>query len=79
LKILKITSFAPGRVQRNRPAVVVVVDILLLLLLLLLGSRDTVISIATGYGLDGRGVGSRAPVEARVLFSKRRLYRFWGP
>jgi hypothetical protein len=28
-------------------------------------SRDSAIGIATGYGLDGRGVGVRVPVGAR--------------
>jgi hypothetical protein len=29
------------------------------------GSRDSAVGIATGYGLDGRGVGVRVPVGAR--------------
>jgi hypothetical protein len=34
--------------------------------------------IATGYGLDDRGVGDRVPVEARSLSSPRRADRIWG-
>jgi hypothetical protein len=30
-------------------------------------SRDSVVSIATGYGLDDRGVGVRVPVESRIF------------
>jgi hypothetical protein len=42
-------------------------------------SRDSAIGIATGYGLDGRGVGVRVPVGWRIFFSPRRHDRFWGP
>jgi hypothetical protein len=31
-----------------------------------MGSRDIAVGIATGYGLDGRSVGIRAPVGARI-------------
>jgi hypothetical protein len=34
---------------------------------------------ATGYGLDGQGVGVRVPVGARFFFSPRHPDRFWGP
>jgi hypothetical protein len=44
-----------------------------------LGSRDSVVGIATGYGLDGRGVGVRVPVEARFFSSSRRPDRLWVP
>jgi hypothetical protein len=30
-------------------------------------SRDNVVGIATGYGLDDRGVGVRAPVGSRIF------------
>jgi hypothetical protein len=30
--------------------------------------RDSSVGIATGYGLDGREVGVRVPVAARVFF-----------
>jgi hypothetical protein len=33
------------------------------------GSRDNVVGIATGYGPDDRGVGVRAPVGSRILFT----------
>jgi hypothetical protein len=42
-------------------------------------SRDSVVGIATGYGLDDRGVGVRIPVGSRILFSARRPDRLWGP
>jgi hypothetical protein len=35
--------------------------------------------VATGYGLDGRGVGVRVPVGPRLFSSPRRPDRFWGP
>jgi hypothetical protein len=42
-------------------------------------SRDSAVGIATGYGLDGRGVGIRVPVGARIFSSPRRPDGFWGP
>jgi hypothetical protein len=41
-------------------------------------SRDSVVDIATGYGLDDRGVGVRIPVGTRVFSSPRSPDRFWG-
>jgi hypothetical protein len=40
---------------------------------------DSSVGIATCYGLDGRGIGVRVPVEARFFASPRRPDRFWGP
>jgi hypothetical protein len=34
------------------------------------GSWDSSVGIATGYGLDERGVGVRVPVGSRTFFSK---------
>jgi hypothetical protein len=31
------------------------------------GSRDSVVGIATGYGLDDRGVGVRVPLASRIF------------
>jgi hypothetical protein len=42
-------------------------------------SRDSVVGIATGYGLDDRGVGVRVPVGARIFSSPRRPDGLWGP
>jgi hypothetical protein len=42
-------------------------------------SRDSVVGIATGYGLDDRGVGVGVPVVSRNLSSQRRPERLWGP
>jgi hypothetical protein len=42
-------------------------------------SRDSVVGIATGYGLDDRGVGVRDPVGLRIFSSPRRPDRLWGP
>jgi hypothetical protein len=46
---------------------------------LLSDSRDSVVGIATGYGLDDRGVGVRVPVRSRIFSSPRHPERFWGP
>jgi hypothetical protein len=42
-------------------------------------SRDNAVGIATGYGLDDRGVGVRVPVRSRIFSSQRRPDRLWGP
>jgi hypothetical protein len=42
-------------------------------------SRDSSVGIATGYGLDDRGVGVRDPVESRIFSSPSRPDRLWGP
>jgi hypothetical protein len=44
-----------------------------------LKSRDIVVGIATGYGLDGRGVGVRVPAGSTIFSSPRRPDRLWGP
>jgi hypothetical protein len=43
------------------------------------GSRDSVVGIATTYGLDGRGVGVRVPVDSRIVSSPRPPDLLWGP
>jgi hypothetical protein len=35
-------------------------------------SRDSSVGIATGYGMDDRGVGVRVPVWSRIFSSPRR-------
>jgi hypothetical protein len=35
-------------------------------------SRDSVVSIATGYELDDRGIGVRVPVRSRIFSSANR-------
>jgi hypothetical protein len=42
-------------------------------------SRNSAVGIATGYGLDGRGVGVRLALEAKFFFSSRRPDWLWGP
>jgi hypothetical protein len=42
-------------------------------------SRDSVVDIATGYGLDDRGVAVRVPVGSKIFSSSRRPDRLWGP
>jgi hypothetical protein len=43
------------------------------------GSRDSVVGITTGYGLDDQGVGVRVPVGSRIFSSPCRPDRLWGP
>jgi hypothetical protein len=40
---------------------------------------QSVVGIATGYGLNDRGVGVRVPVVSRIFSSPRRPDRIWGP
>jgi hypothetical protein len=42
-------------------------------------SRDSVVGIAIGYGLDDRGVGVRVPVCSRIFSCPSRSDRLWGP
>jgi hypothetical protein len=42
------------------------------------GSRDSAVGIATGYGLDDRGVGVEVPVRSRIFSSPRLPDRRWG-
>jgi hypothetical protein len=41
-------------------------------------SRDSVVGIATGYGLDDRGVGVWVLVWARIFISPCCPNRLWG-
>jgi hypothetical protein len=43
------------------------------------GSRDSSVGIATGYGLDDRGVGVGVPVGSRIFSSPHRPDRLTGP
>jgi hypothetical protein len=40
---------------------------------------DSAVGIATGYGMDNRGVGVRVPVRSRIFSSPLRPDRLWGP
>jgi hypothetical protein len=44
-----------------------------------LKSRDSVVGIATGYGLDDLGVGVRVPVGSIIFPGRRRPNLLWGP
>jgi hypothetical protein len=41
-------------------------------------SRDSVVGIATGYGLDNQGVGVRVPVGSRIFSSSCHPDQLWG-
>jgi hypothetical protein len=42
-------------------------------------TRGSLVGIATGYRLDGRGIGVRVPVWSRIFISSYRPDRLWGP
>jgi hypothetical protein len=44
-----------------------------------IGSWDSVVGIATGYGLDDLGVGVGVPVGSRIFTFPFRPDRLWGP
>jgi hypothetical protein len=44
-----------------------------------LGSRDSAVSIVTGYGQDNKGVWVRVPVGPRIFTFPCRPDRLWGP
>jgi hypothetical protein len=39
----------------------------------------SVVGVATGYGLDDRGIGVRVLVVSRIFSSPRHPGRLWGP
>jgi hypothetical protein len=41
--------------------------------------NPSAVVIATGYGLEDRGVEVRLPVGSRIFCSPPRPYRLWGP
>jgi hypothetical protein len=45
----------------------------------LFNDRFGAVSIASGYGLETRGVGVQVPVGSRISTSPRRPARLWGP
>jgi hypothetical protein len=55
------------------------VEIYLIYYWKLICSRDIAVIIATGYGLDDRGVGFRVAVGSRIFISPRRPDRMWYP
>jgi hypothetical protein len=76
-----IFTFSHTYTHNGKSTVMVDTDILLDLHIVILHihGRDSSVGIATGYGLDGRGVGVRVPVGVTFLSSPRRRYRFWDP
>jgi hypothetical protein len=42
-------------------------------------SLDSSVGIATGYGLDDRGIGVRVPEGSRIFSSRRRPDWLWAP
>jgi hypothetical protein len=42
-------------------------------------SLYSIVAIATGYGLEDRGVGVRVPVGSRIFSSPKRPDQLWGP
>jgi hypothetical protein len=42
-------------------------------------STDSAVVIATGYGLDDRGVGVQVPMELKIFTFPRRPDWLWGP
>jgi hypothetical protein len=47
--------------------------------MIIIRSWDSTVGVATGYGLDDRGVGFRVPLGSRIVSSPRRPDRLWGP
>jgi hypothetical protein len=45
----------------------------------ILVSWDSIVSIATGYGLDYRGVGVQVPVGSKIFSSPHCVDQLWGP
>jgi hypothetical protein len=43
-----------------------------------MGGSGSIVGIATGYGLDDRGVGVRVLVGSRIFSSPSRSEHLWG-
>jgi hypothetical protein len=54
-------------------------NFIIMKLLVASGSRDSVVGIATSYGLDDHGFRVRVPVQSRIFSSLNRPHRLWGP
>jgi hypothetical protein len=61
------------------PLVIIIIIIIIIINTMKIGSRCSVVGIATGYGLDNRGVGVRVPVISRIFSCPRRSDRLCGP
>jgi hypothetical protein len=59
--------------------IIIIIIIIINTVPLLFWSRDSIVGMATGYGLDDRGVGNRVPIESRIFSSRCRPYLLWGP
>jgi hypothetical protein len=64
---------------RGRTPIIAPPSLRLMTVLLLIWSQDSVVGIATGYGLDDRVVRVRVPVMSRIFSSPRSPDRLWGP
>jgi hypothetical protein len=56
-----------------------IIIIIIIIITIISRNRDSVAGIATGYGLEDRGIAVRVPVGSRIFSSPRRPYRLWGP
>jgi hypothetical protein len=65
--------------RHNTPAVLQDIQYFSFCTVLGNGSWDSVAGMATGYGLDDRGVGVRVPVGSRIFSSPRSPGQLWGP
>jgi hypothetical protein len=50
-----------------------------ILCLIPLQGQESIVAIATGYGLDDRGFGVPVPVGSIIFSYPRRPDRLWGP
>jgi hypothetical protein len=46
--------------------------IIIIIIIIIVRSRDSVVGIATSYGLEDRGVGVRVPVVSRIFSAPNR-------
>jgi hypothetical protein len=65
--------FFSESIDKHRPYVLCIVPILVYVPPKRVGSRYSVVGIATGYELDGRDVGVRVPVGSRIFSSPSSL------
>jgi hypothetical protein len=75
----RISEQASNPVAKTKAALKGILRPPLLIYLCIYKNRDSSVGIATGYGLDDRGVGVRVPVGSKIFSSPGRPDQVWGP
>jgi magnesium-transporting ATPase (P-type) len=75
LLLLLLLSLQVNKQEWNS---IIIIIIIIITIIVVIMSRDSVVGITTGYGLDDRGFGVRVLVGSRIFSSPRRPDRLFG-